>query len=173
MPMTLRPQTTRLQANWLLLGLLALTPLTLRPLLQDPSPQEPGQHRQEDGDDDHEEGPLHDIMKNLKHEMRSLRHSLGSEDTKAAALEHAEAIKGLTLKALPHCPPAPEGFSEAEQLKWRVDFERKMLAVADTMLQLELSMADGDLQAAQDLYRTAGGIKKEGHDTYDPEDEDE
>jgi len=105
--------------------------------------------------------------------MRGLRKSLGAEDTKAVAMEHAEAIKGLTLEALPHSPPAPEGSSDAEQLQWRIGFERKMLAVADTMLQLELALADGDLETAQDLYRAAGGIKKEGHETYDPDDEDE
>jgi len=166
--MTQQDPTPRFHSAWLILALVALAPFALNPFgASEQNPQEPGHH--EEGD--HEEGPLHDIMEELKDHMRAMRRSIGAEDGRMDTIEHAEAIKGLALKAVPHCPPAAEGLSEAEQMQWRVDYERKMLAVADGMLQLQLAMTNGDIPAAQELYRSVGDIKKEGHDTYDPEDE--
>lgn len=167
--MTHQDPTPRFHSAWIIVALIALAPFALNPLSSAAqNPQEPGHH--EEGE--HEEGPLHDIMESLKDHMRAIRRSLGAEDGQAASMEHAEAIKDLALQAVPHCPAPAEGLSELEQLQWRVDYQRKMLAVADGMLQLQLAVASGDLEAAQNLYRSVGGIKKEGHDTYDPEEDE-
>jgi len=147
-----------------LLPLLLLTPFTLSALHQPVSvTQEPEEHE--------EEGPLAEAMEDIKHSMRALRKTLGSPEKAEEGMQHATGMRNAALQALPHCPEAPGGLSKAEQVKWRVDFQRKLLAVCDGTLRLELALAEGRQEDAKEIYKELGGIKKEGHDTYDPDEE--
>lgn len=137
---------------------LSATPLT--------STQEPAD------EEAHEEGgPLHEIMEELKDHMRAMRKTIGDPTCGTPNTRHAKAMMELCLKAMKHVPEAPEGMSEIEQVKWNVDFQRKMLAVCDTLLQIQNAVAEKDMEMSKKLYRAMGDIKGEGHDTYDPEDE--
>ncbi len=144
--------------------------LALSPALLDANnlfSQNPSQEEEE------HDGPLPEAMNGLKDHMRALRKSLSNPERKAESTEHAQAMMQYALEAMKYCPPAPEGFSPTEVVKWKVDFQRKLLSVCDHMLQIELALAEGRIQDAQNLYRAVADIKKEGHETYDPEDEEE
>lgn len=156
--MTRHTASLSLHGSWLI-ALLLLAPLGLGGMSL--IPQDPVEEAVE------EEGPLHDIMEGMKDHMRALRRQLGEEGDKAEAMRHAETLKDLALQALPHCPAPKDGLSAAEQLAWRVGYERKLLQVADGMLQMQVAIQEGDLEAAKNFYRIAGEKKKEGHDTYD------
>ncbi|MDA0667805.1 MAG: cytochrome b562 [Planctomycetota bacterium] len=149
-----------------LLTLLILTPFTVSAMSQPTSiAQEPEEHEHE------EEGPLAEAMEQIKDNMRALRKTLSDPEKAAEGMKYAEGMRNSALEAMPYCPEAPAGLSELEQVKWRVDFQRKLLAVADGTLRLELALAEGKQEDAKEIYKTLGGIKKEGHDTYDPDQE--
>lgn len=150
-----------------LLTVLLLTPFTLSAVSQPHSPvQEPESHEEH-----HEDGPLEEAMEAVKDNMRALRKTLGDPAKAAEGMKYAEGMRNAILEALPYCPEAPEGLSKLEQVKWRVDYQRKLLAVADGTLRLELALAEGNHADAKEIYKALGGIKKEGHDTYDPDEE--
>lgn len=150
-----------------LLALLLLTPFPLSALSQPVSAsQEPEEHEEHE-----DEGPLAEAMEDIKHNMRALRKTLGDPEKAEEGMQHATGMRNAALQALPHCPEAPQGLSKAEQVKWRVGFQRKLLAVCDGTLRLELALAEGRQEDAKEIYKDLGGIKKEGHDTYDPDEE--
>lgn len=148
------------------LTLLLLTPFTLSAISQPSAPtQEPEHH------DHEEEGPLAEAMEDVKDNMRALRKTLGDPAKAAEGMKYAEGLRTAILEGMPYCPDAPAGMSELEQIKWRVDFQRKLLAVADGTLRLELALAEGNQDDAKEIYKSLGNVKKEGHDTYDPDEE--
>lgn len=134
--------------------------------------QEPGAERGEHAEHG-EEGPLHDAMESLNRGMRSLRRSVGDPEKAAENLELLRGMQKSALEALPLCPEPFQPLSDLEQRAWRIGYERKILAVADGLLQLELAIAEGRFDAAKEIYSHLGGLKKEGHDTYVPEEEEE
>jgi len=153
-----------------LLTLVLLTPFTLSAVTTTTaSAQEPeGQHEHQDQGED---GPLAEAMGELKDNMRALRKTLGSPEKAEDGMAYAAGMRKAALLAFPLCPDAPQGFSKAEQVKWRVDFQRKILSVCDGTLQLELALAEGRMEDAKTIYKSLSDIKKEGHETYDPDEE--
>lgn len=154
-------KTLTLLMGGLLLAVLIPLTLSATPLThhtQEPASEEEG-------------GPLHDIMEELKNHMRAMRKTIADPKATAANTKHAKAMMGLCLDAMKHVPEAPAGMSEVDQVKWRVDYQRKLLAVCDNLLQMEVAVAEGDTDRAKSLYRSVGDIKGEGHEIYDPEDE--
>ncbi|MHC4823689.1 MAG: hypothetical protein ACYTEP_06690 [Planctomycetota bacterium] len=159
-----RPATTLAMCT---LGFLLL-PFTLgaaQPLL---SLQEPDHGHEEEHED---EGPLAEAMESIKDNMRALRKSLGDPARDGESVHHAQGMMKSALEALKYVPEAPEHMSGADVVQWRVDFQRKMLSVCDHLLQVELALAQGRHEDAKMLYRAIGDLKKEGHDTYDPDEE--
>ena len=159
-----RPATT---ATLCVLGFLLL-PFTLGAAQPFLSPQEP-EHEHEG--EHEEEGPLAEAMESLKDHMRAMRKSLGDPQRDAESISHAKGMMKNALEALKYVPEAPENLAGADVVQWRVDFQRKMLSVCDHLLQIELALAQGRHEDARLLYRAVADIKKEGHDTYDPEEE--
>lgn len=160
----MKPPYTKFTLGFL--TVLLLTPFTLSAISQPNTPaQEPEHHDHED------EGPLAEAMEQVKDNMRALRKTLGDPAKAAEGMEYAKGMRIAILEGMPFCPDAPANLSELEQVKWRVDFQRKLLAVADDTLRLELALAEGNQEDAKAIYKSLGGIKKEGHDTYDPDEE--
>lgn len=155
-------KTLTLTFGGLLLAVLIPLTLSATPLA---TSQEPAAEHEE------ESGPLHDIMEELKDHMRAMRKTIGDPTCAGPNTRHAKAMMELCLKAMKHIPEAPEGMSEVDVVKWNVDYQRKMLAVCDNLLQLQIAVAEKDMEMSKQLYRAMGDIKGEGHDTYDPEDE--
>ncbi|MFK5955378.1 MAG: hypothetical protein QM477_02925 [Planctomycetota bacterium] len=150
-----------------LMALVLLTSFTLSAVVRSTAlPQEPEAHEGHDQD-----SPLAHAMSKLKDNMRGLRKTLGKPDKTEDGMAFATGMRHAALEALPLWPDAPQGLSKSEQVKWRVDFQRKLLAVCDGTLQIELALAEERPEDAKAVYKTLLGIKKEGHDTYDPDEE--
>jgi len=149
-----------------LLTILMLAPFTLSAVSPPASVVQEPEHEEHE-----EEGPLEEAMGQMKDNMRALRKTLGDPEKAADGMKYAEGMRSSALEAMPYCPEAPAGLSKLEQVKWRVDFQRKLLAVADGTLRLELALAEGNQEDAKEIYKALGGIKKEGHNTYDPDEE--
>lgn len=159
-----RPATT---ATLCILGFLLL-PFTLGAAQPFLSTQEP-EHGH--GQEHEEEGPLAEAMESLKDHMRAMRKSLGDPQRDEESVGHAQGMMKNALEALKYVPEAPEGMGGVDRVQWRVDFQRKMLSVCDHLLQIELALAEGRREDARLLYRAVSDLKKEGHDTYDPDEE--
>ncbi|MGB0952859.1 MAG: hypothetical protein ACPG31_06520 [Planctomycetota bacterium] len=154
-------KTLTLTLGGLLLAVLIPLSLSATPLA---TSQEPAAEHEESG-------PLHDIMEELKDHMRAMRKTIADPESAVANTRHSKAMMELCMKAMKHIPEAPAGMSEVDQVKWNVDYQRKMLAICDILLQLQVAVAEKDIEQSKSLYRSMGDIKGEGHDTYDPEDE--
>lgn len=163
----------------LLLPVVFLAPWALAPAGDDPQEpvsgpvgQEPAAEAHEHGDHD-EDSPLHEVMEDLGDHQKRLRKLLGGEGDRAEMLQVLHEMETLALKAAT-LPPEPwEEMSDDDRILWRIAFQRRILNVADHLLQIEQAVVQGDAAQARALYREMISIKKKGHDTFIPPDEDE
>lgn len=122
-------------------------------------------------DDDHHDSPLEEIMEEMKDHMRSVRKSISDIEQHPQCIIDVQAMQQLAIDALPYCPEysAEEGL---EKNKYEISYKRRLLVVADTLLELELALHSQNIEAAQEFYQRLRHTKKESHEIYDPEDEE-
>ncbi|MBT3711398.1 MAG: hypothetical protein HOG19_18280 [Gammaproteobacteria bacterium] len=125
----------------------------------------------QDPNDEHHDSPLEEIMEEMKDHMRSVRKSIPDVKLHPQCLEDVQAMQQLAIDALPYCPEY-SGEAGIEQEKYKINFKRRLLVVADTLLELELALHSQNIEAAQEFYQRLKYAKKESHDVYDPEDEE-
>jgi hypothetical protein len=121
---------------------------------------------------EHHDSPLEEIMEEMKDNMRAARKLVDDAEQHPQCILHIQIMQQLAIDALPYCPEFP-GEDGLEKSKYEINFKRRLLVVADTLLRLELALHEGDTETAQDLYQRLRRTKKESHDVYNPEDEDE
>ncbi len=164
----------------LLVPTLLLMPWALVPVddaresAPDPAPQEPAAEAHEHGDHEHDDdSPLHEIMEELGDHQKRLRKLLGGEGDRAEMFQVLHEMQTLALKAAT-LPPEPwEEMSDDDRILWRIAFQRRILDVVDHLLRIERAVVLGEADEARGLYREMISIKKKGHDTFIPPDEDE
>lgn len=119
-----------------------------------------------------EEGPLHDAMETLDRGMKAMRRSVTDPEQVAANVERVRGMQAAAVSSFGLCPQPFAPMTDAEQTAWRIGFDRKVLAVADGLLQLELALVEGRLEEAKEIHSQLTGLKKDGHDGYtQPEEE--
>lgn len=129
---------------------------------------------QEPGAQHEESTPLEDQMEIIDRGMKGLRRSVTDPAKAAANITTVRGMKDATLAALPLCPEPFTPLSDNEKVVWRIGFERKLLQVADGLLQLEQALVEGRFDEAKKQHEALMGMKKEGHKAYvPPEDEEE
>ncbi|MFT7516466.1 MAG: soluble cytochrome b562 [Myxococcota bacterium] len=116
---------------------------------------------------------LEEIMEELKDNMRAARKLLSNADDHAQCIVHIQAMQQGAIDALPYCPDFKGESSGIEEIKFKLNFKRRMLHLADTLLQLELALHQGDAEMAQEIYQKLKPLKNDSHEIYDPEEEDE
>lgn len=131
-----------------------------------PLPQEPGAQHEEST-------PLEEQMEIIDHGMKGLRRSVTDPAKAAANLTTVRGMKDAALAALPLCPEPFTPLSDTEKVVWRIGFERKLLQVADGLLQLEQALVEARFDDAKKQHEALMAMKKEGHKTYVPPEEDE
>lgn len=119
-----------------------------------------------------EEGPLHDAMETLDRGMKAMRRSVADPEQVAANLERVRGMQAAAVSSFGHCPQPFTPMTDTEKVAWRIGFDRKVLAVADGLLQLELALVEGRLEEAKEIHSQLTGLKKEGHDGYTPPEEE-
>lgn len=119
-----------------------------------------------------EEGPLHDAMETLDRGMKALRRAVADPEQAAANLERVRGMQAAAVSAFGLCPEPFTPMTDLEKTAWRIGFDRKMLAVADGLLQLELALVEGRYEEAKEIHSQLTGLKKEGHDGYTPPEEE-
>jgi hypothetical protein len=113
---------------------------------------------------DDEDTPLQQAMHQLKDGQRKL-HKLKRDPVanKDGLLAACEAIQGGALAAFSLPPAAPEGEPAAA---WRIGYQRTILQVLDSALELEAATHAGDSEAVAAAYERLAEVKKGGHDRY-------
>ena len=130
--------------------------------------QDPGQ----DSGHEHSDSPLEEIMEQMKDHMRAVRKSIPEVEQHAKCIKDIQAMQQLAIDALPYCPDYP-GEAGLEKAKYEINFKRRLLTVADTLLELELALHEGDIEAANAHYKSLRNAKESSHEIYDPEDDDD
>lgn len=134
--------------------------------------QEPARQLDPRGEQAEEGGPLHDAMETLDRGMKGMRRTITDPEKTAENLERLREMQAAALLSVGHCPDPFTPMSETDKRVWRIGFERKMLAVTDGLLQIELALVEGRHDEAREFYSQLTGLKKEGHDTYTPPEEE-
>jgi hypothetical protein len=130
--------------------------------------------RQEPGGGEHEEeSPLVQQMEKVDKGMKVLRRAVADPAKAAENIALVQSMKDAVLAALPLTPQPFMPLDATQTALWRIGFERKMLGVADTLLQLEQALVEGRFEDAKKGYESLTKLKKEGHDTYVPPEEEE
>ena len=120
---------------------------------------------------EHSDSPLEEIMEQMKDHMRAVRKSIPEVEQHAKCIKDIQAMQQLAIDALPYCPDYP-GEAGLEKAKYEINFKRQLLVVADTLLELELALHEGDIEAANAHYKSLRNAKESSHEIYDPEDDD-
>lgn len=134
--------------------------------------QEPARGQEPAGEHAEEGGPLHDAMETLDRGMKGMRRTITEVEKTAENLERVRGMQAAALTSVSLCPEPFVPMSDAEKVVWRIGYERKMIAVLDGLLQLELALVEGRHEYAKGIYSQLTGLKKEGHDTYTPPEEE-
>ena len=114
-----------------------------------------------------DEFPLADAMGLMNSGQRKLRRMLKKPEQKDETIAVIQTMQSASITAYGLAPPAPEDqTSDEAKAEWRIGFQRRILSVTDTLLELELAVVKGDSEAAQAAYTGLAAIKKGGHDTY-------
>ena len=121
---------------------------------------------------EHSDSPLEEIMEQMKDHMRAVRKSIPEVEQHAKCIKDIQAMQQLAIDALPYCPDYP-GEAGLEKDKYEINFKRRLLNVADTLLELELALHGGDIEAANAHYKSLRNAKESSHEIYDPEEEDD
>jgi len=117
--------------------------------------------------------PLEDQMEIIDRGMKSLRRGVIDPAKAAANITMVRGMKDAALAALPLCPKPFQPLSEKDGALWRIGFERKLLQVADGLLQLEQALVEGRFDEAKKQHEALMALKKEGHKAYVPPEEEE
>jgi hypothetical protein len=121
---------------------------------------------------EHSDSPLEEIMEQMKDHMRAVRKSIPEVEQHAKCIRDIQAMQQLAIDALPYCPDYP-GEAGLEKAKYGINFKRRLLNVTDTLLELELALHKGDIEAANSHYKSLRNAKESSHEIYDPEEEDD
>jgi len=121
---------------------------------------------------EHSDSSLEEIMDQMKDHMRAVRKSIPEIEQHAKCIKDIQAMQQLAIDALPYCPDYP-GDAGVEKAKYQINFKRQLLTVADTLLELELALHKGDIEAANAHYKSLRNAKESSHEIYDPEDDDD
>ena len=117
--------------------------------------------------------PLEDQMEIIDHGMKGLRRSVTDPAKAAANITTVRGMKDAALAALPLCPDPFAPLSDTEKVVWRIGYERKLLEVADGLLQMEQALVEGRFEDAKKQHEALMAMKKEGHKAYVPPEEEE
>ncbi len=129
--------------------------------------QEPGEKHKED------ETPLEKQMERIDRGMKTLRRSVTDPAKTADNVVLVRGMEEAALLAVPLCPDPFTPMDETQKTVWRIGFERRILAVADGLLQLEQALVENRLEDAKKQHEALMKLKKDGHNTYIPPEEEE
>lgn len=119
-----------------------------------------------------EGGPLHEAMQAANKGYKTIRRAarsgdLATNDVKAAV----EALITHMTEAKQHEPPMIATLPADHQQAAREDYAKRMDALLVDLTALKAALAAGDAEQAKAVADKLGGHKKDGHDTYIPEEE--
>ena len=95
---------------------------------------------------------------------------LGKPDQKDALIALTTRLAASAQACIGKLPEQEAPLADAvAQAKWRIGYQRRMVEVLDTLLQLELATYKDDVDATKALYKKLGEQKQSGHDAYQAE----
>lgn len=118
-------------------------------------------------DGEHAKGGLHDHMEVLQDGMKAMRRMLGKADQQGDLLALVTKLQGAARECFVLLPEQTTPIEDPKALaEWRIGYQRRMVEVYDTLLQLELAVYQGDADKVKELYQSLGAQKTSGHDAY-------
>lgn len=111
--------------------------------------------------------PLQEAMGTLMGGMRQLRPLVADPAANQATIvEVLHGMQAAVLSAIQNPPEPPQGFPEGGVFTWRINYQRKMLELADALFEAELGAHRGKADEIGAALGKANEIKKVGHDVW-------
>ncbi|MHC4377794.1 MAG: hypothetical protein ACYS26_14435 [Planctomycetota bacterium] len=110
---------------------------------------------------------LHSVMENLADGIDALATGLEAEEPDlAAAAELAAGIRSSVVQSI-ELAPRMRGTDDAlEQLNFRIGFQRRMVAMLDDVLELELALGTGNKDTALAQLEALFAYERPGHQEF-------
>lgn len=111
--------------------------------------------------------PLQAAMHTLMDGMKSMKPMLEAPaEHQDAMVETLHGMEAAALAAIQLPPDLPLGFPEGGAFRWRIDYQRKMLSLADALFEFELAVYRGRAEEVQAAFAKCAEIKDGGHETF-------
>lgn len=127
---------------------------------------------EEHGHDD--ESPLHKAMEDMGRAMRAVNKGLNAADpaaVKADVLEALQTMQTLAVGAKVLVPHSIEEIPEAERPARLASYRADLAGAIVTLLELERAVLADNWEQARTLYAQVRTHRKEGHEQYNPDEE--
>ena len=155
------------------LPLLLATVVGLGVLFSGAAPPGPRPAQAESGEDHEQASPLHEAMEDMDKPFRALRRQLRDASRNEESLEMLQGLQRLAATALREAPRRIEHVDEDDRPRFLLDYKRKMIEFYVAMLEAEEALLAGDNDKARAAYKKMGKLKREGHEAFQEEDEEE
>lgn len=115
---------------------------------------------------------LEQYMKEINKTMRKLRGALKDPANNAASIADVRAVQALTIKSRDETPALTGDQKEEDRAEFVAEYQRQMVEFTRSLLDLEVSLIDGDNEAAQKQLADMNGAKSEAHKRFKGGDKD-
>lgn len=110
---------------------------------------------------------LHSVMENLADGIDALATGLEAEEPDlAAAAERAAGLRASVIQSIELAPRMRGTDDELEQLNFRIGFQRRMVAMLDDVLELELALGTGNKDTAMTQLEALFAYERPGHQEF-------
>lgn len=121
-----------------------------------------------------EKKPKTDLAKQMEvidDGMKKLRRSLRKPDQNEASLDTIAKIEAAAVACKSMTPSLATTMPSDQQAPFVADFRKRMVALLESMCNMESAVLDGDNAKAQDIYKQMKQEEEDGHDKFMPSDD--
>ena len=116
--------------------------------------------------DKDEDTQLATYMKEINKTLRKMRTALKDADRTEESIGMVRRLEELALHAKLETPAKLGEMSDGESAQMLVAFQKQVCEMLGVFVQLELSLLDGDLEAAAALRKEANDLKSPAHKLF-------
>lgn len=113
-----------------------------------------------------EASPLHKQMEILQEAVKQLRRQVKDPARNPQSLELVVQMQTSVILAKTYVPPLAQTLAEEKRPEFLMGYRKKMIELADALLELELALLDGKNAQAEELLKKSLELRFKGHQQY-------
>jgi hypothetical protein len=117
-------------------------------------------------DDAAQASPLHKQMEILQDAVKQLRRQVKDPARNPQSLELVVQMQTSVILAKTYVPPLAQTLPEEKRPEFLMGYRKKMIELADALLELELALLDGKNAQAEELLKKSLELRFKGHQQF-------